>query len=80
MGEYKYDSCRCILRANRVAQARQGSVVGRQQRHRKTSSHDNFSREYEQLPVEKLDTEIKRLSQKGESWIWIYYRITTGLI
>ncbi|EUC39281.1 hypothetical protein COCCADRAFT_80617 [Bipolaris zeicola 26-R-13] len=48
-----------------LMQARQGSVVDRQRRHRKTNSHDNFARDHKLLPEEKLDAEINHLSEKG---------------
>ncbi|USP73277.1 uncharacterized protein yc1106_00551 [Curvularia clavata] len=49
-----------------LVQARQGSVLGRQRRYRKTKSHDKSSHEHKQVPAEKLDAEIKLLSQKGK--------------
>ncbi|KNG47658.1 hypothetical protein TW65_05727 [Stemphylium lycopersici] len=47
-----------------LAQARQGSIVNRKRRHRKTISHDSLPREYELLSAEKLDVEITSKSQK----------------
>ncbi|EUC49728.1 hypothetical protein COCMIDRAFT_32944 [Bipolaris oryzae ATCC 44560] len=48
-----------------LVQARQGSVVDRQRRHRKTSSHDSLARDHRLLPEDKLDAEINRLSDRG---------------
>ncbi|EMD96836.1 hypothetical protein COCHEDRAFT_1199676 [Bipolaris maydis C5] len=48
-----------------LVQARQGSVVDRQRRNRKTSSHDSFARDHRLLPEEKLDAEIDRLILRG---------------
>ncbi|EMD68629.1 hypothetical protein COCSADRAFT_274733 [Bipolaris sorokiniana ND90Pr] len=47
-----------------LVQARQASVVDRQWRHRKTSSHDSFAQDHKLLPGEKLDAETNRLSEK----------------
>lgn len=64
-GQYLDDAASVCADHSRLAQARQGSIVNRKRRHRKTISHDSLPREYELLSAEKLDVEITSKSQKG---------------
>jgi hypothetical protein len=47
--------------------ARQGSLVDRTRRHRKTVSNDNHPLMYEFMSHEQVDDEIKTRSQRGKS-------------